>query len=55
MRVHFPPEINREMDFLQQYLVYSESGYHIKDDAPDDIKKRYEKLRREVHKIMTQP
>ena len=52
MRVNYPQEIKDEAEFLSQYMEYDfERGWHVKDDAPNEIVVRYENWKKRMHEI----
>lgn len=43
MRLIYSDEVNRLYDMVKPYIEDTIKGSHIKDDAPEEIKKAYEK------------
>lgn len=43
MRLIYSDEANRLYDMVEPYIEFSIKGSHIKDDAPEEIKKAYKK------------
>lgn len=43
MRIIYSDEVNNLYDMVEPYIEVTRKGPHIKDDAPEEIKKAYEK------------
>ena len=53
MRISYPKEIYEGIDSLKPYLVYSDSGFIVKQDAPNDVKLRFQKIKKMAKEFET--